>query len=480
MRSLGSNRKLLLLVFGFTGATASMLFVIVFPQIYLFGSLLVVISVTCLGSSWVVLNSFLPLLVANDPSIRAASGGRTQRSSDIALETLSPHSRNSTSVHYDQQSNGAATGPMLGGIASPLEGFKSIPISPELQLSTQISSKGVGVGYCAAVFVQGLSILLLFILSKTSMSSYSTTLPLRLVLFMVGVWWFTFTMVSRFWLRSRPGPPLTSLKFRHGNKWRSWLDHVAFAWISLWGTVKVAAKLRQAVIFLVAWFLLSDAVATVSATAILFAKTELKMTTTAVAVLSIVATASGMAGAFTWPKISRRLKMKSNHTIIVCIALFEIIPLYGLLGFIPFVKDWGVIGLQQAWEIYPLGFLHGFVAGGLASYCRSLFGLLIPPGSEAAFYALYAITDKGSSVFGPALVGMMVDATGQMRSAFIFLAILILLPIPLIWLVDVDKGRRDGLAMAEAMKVSKVGGEDATISTPERFEEREGLLDDDE
>ena len=68
------------------------------------------------------------------------------------------------------------------------------------------------------------------------------------------------------------------------------------------------------------------------------------------------------------------------------------------------VKRWGVGGLQQKWEMYPLGAVYGFVLGGLSSYCRSLFGELIPPGSEAAFYALYAITDKGSSVFGPAIV----------------------------------------------------------------------------
>jgi hypothetical protein len=53
--------------------------------------------------------------------------------------------------------------------------------------------------------------------------------------------------------------------------------------------------------------------------------------------------------------------------------------------------------------------------GGLSSFCRSLYGELIPPGFEAAFYALYAITDKGSSVFGPAIVGAITDAYGEIR-----------------------------------------------------------------
>tara|TARA_R110002060_G_scaffold12835_6_gene18268 strand:- start:81 stop:476 length:396 start_codon:yes stop_codon:yes gene_type:complete len=102
-------------------------------------------------------------------------------------------------------------------------------------------------------------------------------------------------------------------------------------------------------------FLLSDAIATVSGTAILFARTELKMGTVAIALLSITATSSGICGAFTWPIISRRFKLKTNRTIVACIALMEIIPLYGLLGYVPFVKSWGVGGLQKSWEIYPLG-----------------------------------------------------------------------------------------------------------------------------
>ena len=95
--------------------------------------------------------------------------------------------------------------------------------------------------------------------------------------------------------------------------------------------------------------------------------------------------------------------------------LFEVIPIYGLLGYIPAVQRLGYLGLQQQWEMYPLGAVYGFVLGGLSSYCRALFGELIPPGYEAAFYALYAITDKGSSVFGPAIVGAITDAYGEIR-----------------------------------------------------------------
>ncbi|KAI9035409.1 MFS transporter [Aspergillus affinis] len=457
-----NNRKTLLLAFGFVGSMTSMLFVLIAPPVFILGALLVVIGVTCLGSSFVVLNSFLPVLVANDPSVQDASKQIEEMHDFESDAGFSPRRDSFAEDEYDSGSRGHSG---LGGGNDP----KST--SPEMQLSTRISSKGIGLGYCAAVLVQILSITILFTLSKTSISKFSGTLPLRFVLLLVGIWWFAFTLVTRRWLRNRPGPPLhSSTAGGHGSRWRAWLSLVGFAWKSLWGTIKIAVKLREVMVFLVAWFLLSDAMATVSGTAILFARTELKMSTTLIGLLSITVTLSGMAGAFLWPIVSRRFGLKSNHTIMICIGLFELIPLYGMLGFIPAFKKWGVIGLQQPWEIFPLGIIHGIVSGGLSSYCRSFYGLLIPPGSEAAFYALYAATDKGSSFIGPAIVGLLIDATGQVRTGFFFIAVLIVLPIPLVWMVNADKGRREGVAMAERLEMEhkSEGGEPT--------EEAEGLL----
>lgn len=418
VRILGTYRKKLLLAFGFIGAMASMLFIIVSPSLYLLGSVLVVVGVACLGSSFVLLNSFLPLLASNHPSVT---------DQDISLRDIA-------SVGYDDHST-----TQFANLGSEKA------VSPELALSTKISSKGVGIGYIAAVFVQVLSIGILVVLNKFDFSSASV--PLRVVLFVVGVWWAAFTIPCALWLRDRPGPPLKSSTGRSG-RIREAFEYLSFAWVSVWKTIMVAVKLRQTVIFLIAWFLLSDAIATVSGTAILFARTELKMGTVPIAILSITATSSGIAGAFVWPIISRKYQLQTHKTIVACILLMQIIPIYGLIGYLPFIKSWGVGGLQQAWEIYPLGIVHGFVMGGLSSYCRSFYGQLIPPGSEAAFYALYAITDKGSSAVGPAVVGMIVDYTGTIRPAFAFLALLIAMPIPLILLIDPEKGRSDAVQMA--------------------------------
>lgn len=310
--------------------------------------------------------------------------------------------------------------------------------SPEMQLSTKISSYGIGIGYIAAVVVQALSIL---ILKLTGADLFS----LRLVLFFIGLWWFCFTIPAAFWLRPRPGPPLS---FGKEGERRTWISYITYSWKILGKTILRARRLKDVLLFLAAWFMISDAIATVSGTAILFAKTTLEMSTEALAMINVIATLCGIVGAFTWSKVSRMMQLKPSQTILLCICLFELIPIYGLLGYVPAVQRLGYGGLQQPWEMYPLGAVYGLVLGGLSSYCRSLFGELIPPGNEAAFYALYAITDKGSSIFGPAIVGAITDAYGGIRPAFWFLALLIGLPIPIMFLVDVDRGKREGAALA--------------------------------
>ena len=445
----GNYRKKLLLSFAFTGALATMLFIAVIPKVYLLGALLAIISNTCFGASFVLLNSFLPLLVRHHPSVQDSSPNRQSAA-------RAPEGARHYDTTTDDDEETFVDNPSVALLASSpkrerMSWLKAAkPASPELQLSTRISSYGIGIGYIAAIVVQTLAILLVLGIGYVS---DSTTLALRVALLFVGLWWLLFTIPAAMWLRPRPGPPLSFT--REGKQIRSWTGYIIYAWQSLGKTVLRARHLKDVLLFLGAWFLLSDGIATVSGTAVLFAKTQLQMAPPALALINVIVTVSGVMGAFLWRRLSFYFNARPSQTIIACICLFEIIPIYGLLGFIPAIKRLGVIGLQQPWEMYPLGAVYGFVLGGLSSYCRSVFGELIPPGSEAAFYALYAITDKGSSVFGPAIVGAITDRYGEIRPAFVFLAVLIFVPLPLMMFVDVDRGRRDGAAMAKELERKK-------------------------
>ena len=440
MCSIGNYRKRFLLTLAWTGATACMLFIFISPSLYLLAPLLVVISVCCLGNGFALLNSFLPLLIANH-------SGALRDTQEYQFQP----------------------------VAGAEDGSKSVPT--DLALSNSISAKGTGLGYAAALFVQVLSIGILILMNALHLSS-SATLPMRVVLLLVGVWWAAFTIPTYLWLRPRPGPRLQAVPITT-RRWLQPVHYVGFAWRSLFATVKTALKLKQVCIFLVAWFLMSDAIATISGVAILFARTELHMETPAIALVSITATINGVLGATLWPRIQKYFKLETNHVIIACVCLSEIIPLYGLLGFVL-----PVLGLRSQWEIFPMACIHGFVMGGLSSFCRSFYSVLIPPGSEAAFYALYAVTDKGSSVIGPAVVGRIVDATGSVRMGFWFLAVLVVLPIPLMWWVDTEAGRKDAQRLVgagdDAAEHVPLADNVGRRSTDEDGDEAFGLLDSDD
>lgn len=469
----GRYRKTFLLYFAFIGSIATMFFLPITPQIFLLGALLAIISNTCFGASFVLLNSFLPLLVRNHPSVVESypeSEDSYSEDEDDYHEDERSGPEDDEDLDYDDRPTPRSALLRRASLADYTAQYPKSPAtsSHELGLSTRISSYGIGIGYTAALLVQIFGII---IVSKVNL--LSTNFSLRLVLFCVGAWWFIFTIPASFWLKTRPGP-LLHLEPTEGRV-QTGFAYFKYSWKSLGKTVMHARKLKDVLLFLGAWFLLSDAIATVSGTAVLFAKTSLAMKPAAVALINVVVTICGIIGAFSWSRLSVMMGLKPSHTILFCIALFELIPIYGLLGYIPAIRNLGVFGLQQAWEMYPLGAVYGFVLGGLSSYCRSLFGELIPPGFEAAFYALYAITDKGSSVFGPAVVGAITDATGEIRPAFWFLAVLVGLPFPLMAMVDVDRGRADGIALADALSEGR--GKTPERGSPRRSSSAESFRD---
>ncbi|KAG6067672.1 Autophagy protein 22 [Claviceps aff. humidiphila group G2b] len=446
----GHYRKKLLLYFAWIGALAVMSYVFISKETYLLGALLTILSNTSFGTSFVLLNSFLPLLVRNHPDVLHAKRARRGTISEFSHSGLQSRAMEDSDATWEENGVDPAS-PLLPEDDTLLGLRHRTPTreeitSTELQLSSRLSANGMGIGYMAALFVQCVAIGILIAMKNTTWSQ-------RVVLLVIGSWWAVFTIPSAFFLRPRPGPPLVN-SGRQASF--GWLPYLTYAWKSLFRTIQQARRLTDIMLFLAAWFLLSDAIATTSSTAILFAKTQLHMRPWALGMINVITTMAGILGAFGWPGVSRALGLKAHHTILVCIALFELIPIYGLMGYLPFVKSWGVVGLQQPWEMFPLAAIYGLVMGGLSSYCRSLYGELIPPGSEAAFYALYAITDKGSSVFGPTIVGAIIDRTGSIRPAFWFLGLLVGLPAPLMWLIDVERGKKEGQKLVARLAGSEV------------------------
>lgn len=84
----GQYRKKLLLIFAFVGSIATMLFLPVTPAVYLLGSLWAIVGNVCFGASFVLLNSFLPLLVRHHPNTGISAGEHEPIQSDEVSQRI--------------------------------------------------------------------------------------------------------------------------------------------------------------------------------------------------------------------------------------------------------------------------------------------------------------------------------------------------------------------------------------------------------
>jgi len=307
-----------------------------------------------------------------------------------------------------------------------------------LLLSTRISTQGIAIGYTSGMLLQ-LTTIPLVILTG------STTKSLQLAILLAGVWWAIFSVPAALWMRPRPGPPLPTSK--SNNRFHKLIEYTLYGWKMIFATIYQARRLKDVMFFLGSWFLLSDGYTTITSTAILFAQTTLGIQPSGLALIGIIATGSGIIGAILWPRVLtpclKFLHNSPHRTIIFILSMSLLIPVYGLLGFLPVFKHLGFGGITHKTEIYVVAFIFGFLYGGVQGYCRSLFGELVPRGMEANMFALYAVTDKGSSAVGPMVVGVITDLTHEIRWGFAFLGILLAASIPLMAQIDVVRGKAD-------------------------------------
>ncbi|KZV83756.1 MFS general substrate transporter [Exidia glandulosa HHB12029] len=441
-------RKRLLLGFAWLGALCTIIFFALpsSSKAWPLAIPLAILSNVGYGASFVSLNAYLPGIAARDPAVLAAS------TNDPAIvEDLVPGDIHAPSVPDEEKTVGVA--PTVASEKSTNEkdesGAAAATVAPVLDTSVappsysaalsramaRTSAHGIATGYGAGIALLIISLIPVIILS-------GSTLALRIAIGMSGIWWAAGTVLTLLWLGTS----------ERGDK-PSVPREIVRAWVELFSMLRPSEmkKLANTFKFLAAWFLLSDGLTTITATAILFAKTTLHMPSTSLIALGALVPLAGICGTLLWPIIQRRFLHWSTKTMIVLLcSLASLLPLYGSIG-IPLERK-GVHGggLTASGEMYGAAVFFGLLYGAFQSYARALFGEIIPPSEEARWFALYSITDKSSSFVGPLIVGAIADATGDIRWAFVFLFGMVLVAIPVLLSVNVRRGREDALRYQRA------------------------------
>lgn len=248
--------------------------------------------------------------------------------------------------------------------------------------TARISSQGIALGYAA-----GIAMLLLALIPVRMMGG--STASLRLAIGLSGVWWLLFSVPAGILLPS--ASKLERSEHEEDEGWAQENEHSSSSW-STWREIKNAWKrlggmlrwreikrLRNTFVYLAAWFVLSDGLSnptysrwlyqglscafsgftgftTITSTAILFGKTSLNMSPSALILIGALTPSAGILGSLIWPMIQRRAGWSNLRVLVVLVGMASVIPAYGCLGFLP-VFQHGTVkfgGLTTPGEMYGL------------------------------------------------------------------------------------------------------------------------------
>ncbi|GAA5854361.1 hypothetical protein JCM8547_001794 [Rhodosporidiobolus lusitaniae] len=449
-----TTRHRLLTLFALTGSLLCICFLFL-PETSPVWPLCAVLAVganVSFGASIVCLNSYLPDLARGSPSVLSARHA-------LLTARRSPSSPS-------LPSSSSPSSPSLADLESQY--------TSALALSTSsLSSRAIAAGYAAGIGALLALLPVVRALGKMSGGEGGEggegggaggggTWAMRVAIAASGGWWLLGSVPATIWLRHppslySPSPLAPAREQQEGEDQPTFVETVKEGWRGLGRMLGEWRALPQTFVFLAAWFVLSDSYATITSTAMLFAKTTLNLPTSSLVLVAILSPTSGIAGALLFPVLQKRGFSHLNKTSAsspVTLSNHSMLLLLVLLTLL--VPLWGLVSLTSSLELYALAVLFGALYGSFQSYARTVFSALIPTKQSARWFALYSVTDKSSSFVGPLCVSILTEVSGEIRHGFYIILAFLLLSLPILVKVDMEKGSK---AAEEYEARLKAGGE---------------------
>jgi MFS transporter, UMF1 family len=280
----------------------------------------------------------------------------------------------------------------------------------------RVSTGAYGLGYLGGGILVTLN--LLWIQKPEWFGLPDTTLPARLALASVGVWWAIFALPL--FLKVPEPPRMLESDERAGE------STIRVALRRVWETLRELRGYRQAFLLLVAFLVYNDGVSTIIKMATAYG-TEIGISQGAMIGAVVLVQFVGVPFAFLFGRLATRIGAK--HAVLGALGMYVIIT---ILGFY----------MRTATHFVILAGLVGMVQGGVQSLSRSLFASMIPPHKSGEFFGFYSVFEKFAGIFGPLLFYIMIAATGSSRNAILSILVFFIVGAALLWRVDVAEGQR--------------------------------------
>ena len=297
----------------------------------------------------------------------------------------------------------------------------------------RVSSAGYAVGYIGGGLLLALNLAWILkpgwfgLPTGPELSSAQKTLPTRLALLSVAVWWVVFSIPL---FRRVPEPPRTREpdELTGGNV-------LVTPFVRVAETFRALRGYKQALLMLLAFMIYNDGIQTIQKMAATYGK-QLGIADTVLISAILVVQFVGVPFSFLFGSIAARIGAKA--AIFIGLAVYAAIS---ILGFY----------MQTAAHFILLAAMVATVQGGTQALSRSLFASLVPAHKSGEFFGFYSVFEKFASIFGPLLFWVTIAMTGSSRNAILSVILFFAIGAVLLSRVRVSEGQEAARAADEGL-----------------------------
>ena len=288
----------------------------------------------------------------------------------------------------------------------------------------RVSTAGYAIGYLGGGILLALNLAWITspgtfgLPSGPNLTPAEASLPARLALLSVGLWWLLFSIPL---FRKVPEPPrqLESDERRGESPYR-------IAMVRLKETFRELRGYKQAFLMLLAFLIYNDGIGTIIKMATIYG-TEIGLEQNVLILAILIVQFVGIPFSFAFGSVAARVGPKK--------AIFAGLLVYvgiSILGYF----------MTTATHFMILAGLVGVVQGGTQALSRSLFASMIPRHKSGEFFGFFAVFEKFAGIFGPAIFALTLAITSSSRNAILSVIVFFVGGAILLAMVDVDEGRR--------------------------------------
>jgi MFS transporter, UMF1 family len=317
---------------------------------------------------------------------------------------------------------------LVGGTASVVFYEALLPHIAKAEEVDRVSSAGYALGYLGGGVLLALNLAWILapgrfgLPSGPGLTESQATLPTRLALLSVAVWWLVFS-IPLFRKVPEPARALERDELRGTS-----VLMTPFSRLS--ETFRELREFKQAFLMLLAFMIYNDGIQTIQKMATAYG-TEIGIGRDVLITAILIVQFVGIPFAFGFGALAGKIGAKK--------AIFLGLVVYAAISILGYF-------MRTATHFFILATLVGMVQGGTQALSRSLFATLVPTHKSGEFFGFYSVFEKFASIFGPLLFAVTIAVSGSSRSAILSVIVFFIIGAALLWRVNVEEGRHAAVA----------------------------------